>query len=226
MKRGSIHIEGDSGVNTAVLLRGGTIVTGNTGEFAGAYMKDGILIIQGKPGLCGCKYERRTIFYKGGYDPVLLSMKGYQDACQAAWYRKMEAMMFKRYRKWVIVISFSPYESSMTAAIRTIIPISVTGTTLLSYTYTGALSIMPCPCFYGIIACTLGVQFMGWSAGASLSNVSFRNILLFRWGHWSRYCMDHPGWSWWILRGCCYWHGGCPTCIYMTTKGKGRIKGK
>jgi len=48
IKRGFVRIEGDAGLNTAVLLRGGTIVAGNTGEFAGAYMKDGVLIISGK----------------------------------------------------------------------------------------------------------------------------------------------------------------------------------
>jgi len=41
-------VDGDSGMNTAVLLRGGTIITDNTGEFAGAYMKGGSLIIRGK----------------------------------------------------------------------------------------------------------------------------------------------------------------------------------
>jgi formylmethanofuran dehydrogenase subunit C len=102
MKRGSIYIEGDAGLNTAVLLRGGTIITGNTGEFAGAYMKDGFLIIKGKArGYVGANMKGGTIFYKGeamipGF-PVSEGDIGM--LVRLLDIGKMEAMMFKRYRK-------------------------------------------------------------------------------------------------------------------------------
>lgn len=102
MKRGFIHIEGDSGLNTAVLLRGGTIITGDTGEFAGVYMKDGVLIIQGKArGYVGANMKGGTILYKGEaiVPGIPVSDGDIRLLVRLLDIGKMEAMMYKKYKK-------------------------------------------------------------------------------------------------------------------------------
>lgn len=49
MQKGKIHITGNAGMNTAAHLDGGLIIVeGETGEFAGAYMKNGMILSRNK----------------------------------------------------------------------------------------------------------------------------------------------------------------------------------
>lgn len=66
MQKGTIHVTGDAGMNTGAHLDGGLIVVeGTTGEFAGAYMKKGTIILYDAKGYAGANMK----------DGVLLSKK-------------------------------------------------------------------------------------------------------------------------------------------------------
>lgn len=66
MQKGIIHITGDAGMNTGAHLDGGLIVVeGTTGEFAGAYMKKGTIILHDARGYAGANMK----------DGIILSMK-------------------------------------------------------------------------------------------------------------------------------------------------------
>jgi len=72
----------------------------NTGEFAGAYMKGGRLIIQGKArGYVGANMKGGNIFYKGdallpGHSP---DEKDIRMLIKILGIGQIEAMMFKKY---------------------------------------------------------------------------------------------------------------------------------
>lgn len=58
MQKGAIHITGDSGMNTGAHLDGGLIVVeGMAGEFAGAYMKKGMIILGDAKGYAGANMK-------------------------------------------------------------------------------------------------------------------------------------------------------------------------
>jgi formylmethanofuran dehydrogenase subunit C len=100
MERGLIHVDGDSGMNTGVLMRGGTVITGNAGEFAGAYMAGGSLVIKGKAkGFVGANMKGGTIFYKG--DAMLQGAPvdggDIKMLIRLLDITRVEAMMFKKY---------------------------------------------------------------------------------------------------------------------------------
>ncbi len=66
MQKGNIHITGNAGMNTGAHLDGGLIVVeGTAGEFAGAYMKKGTIILHDAKGYAGANMK----------DGVILSMK-------------------------------------------------------------------------------------------------------------------------------------------------------
>jgi len=62
MQKGTIHVTGDSGMNTGAHLDGGLIVVeGTTGEFAGAYMKKGTIIFKDAKGYAGANMKDGVI---------------------------------------------------------------------------------------------------------------------------------------------------------------------
>ncbi|MCX9084449.1 MAG: formylmethanofuran dehydrogenase [Candidatus Methanoperedens sp.] len=65
MQKGTIHITGNSGMNTGAHLDGGIIVVeGTTGEFAGAYMKKGTIILMDAKGYAGANMKDGVILSK------------------------------------------------------------------------------------------------------------------------------------------------------------------
>jgi len=65
MQKGKIHVTGDAGMNTGAHLDGGLIVIeGTTGEFAGAYMKKGIIILKDARGYAGAGMKDGVILSK------------------------------------------------------------------------------------------------------------------------------------------------------------------
>ena len=65
MEKGMLLIKGDSGMNTAAHLNGGTvIVKGKCEEFAGAYMKKGILLAEDPGGHVGADMKGGIIYSK------------------------------------------------------------------------------------------------------------------------------------------------------------------
>lgn len=65
MQKGTIHITGDAGMNTGAHLDGGLIVVeGTTGEFAGAYMKKGTIILKDAKGYAGANMKDGVILSK------------------------------------------------------------------------------------------------------------------------------------------------------------------
>jgi len=65
MHKGTIHVTGDAGMNTGAHLDGGLIVVeGTTGEFAGAYMKKGTIILKDAKGYAGANMKDGVILSK------------------------------------------------------------------------------------------------------------------------------------------------------------------
>ena len=65
MKKGTVHVKGDAGMNTGAHLDGGmVIVDGTAGEFAGAYMKKGTLVLKDARGFAGANLKDGAIFSK------------------------------------------------------------------------------------------------------------------------------------------------------------------
>ena len=65
MKKGTVHVLGDAGMNTGAHLDGGiVIVEGMTDEFAGAYMKKGTMILNDSKGFVGANLKDGVIFAK------------------------------------------------------------------------------------------------------------------------------------------------------------------
>jgi len=65
MTKGTIHVTGDSGMNTGAHLEGGTIIVeGIAGEFAGAYMKKGTIILNEAKGYAGANMNDGVILSK------------------------------------------------------------------------------------------------------------------------------------------------------------------
>lgn len=65
MQKGTIHITGDAGMNTGAHLDGGLIVVeGIAGEFAGAYMKKGTIILKDAKGYAGANMKDGVILSK------------------------------------------------------------------------------------------------------------------------------------------------------------------
>ncbi|NJD78739.1 MAG: formylmethanofuran dehydrogenase [Candidatus Methanoperedens sp.] len=65
MKKGTIHVIGNAGMNTGAHLDGGVvIVEGEAGEFAGAYMKKGVLFLKEAKGFVGAGMKDGVIFAK------------------------------------------------------------------------------------------------------------------------------------------------------------------
>jgi len=65
MQKGTIHVTGDAGMNTGVHLDGGLmVVEGTTGEFAGAYMKKGTIILKDAKGYAGANMKDGVILSK------------------------------------------------------------------------------------------------------------------------------------------------------------------
>ncbi|MCX9082330.1 MAG: formylmethanofuran dehydrogenase [Candidatus Methanoperedens sp.] len=62
MQKGIIRITGDAGMNTGAHLDGGLIIVeGETGEFAGAYMKKGTIILKDAKGYAGANMKNGLI---------------------------------------------------------------------------------------------------------------------------------------------------------------------
>jgi len=62
MQKGNIRVTGDAGMNTGAHLDGGlVIVEGETGEFAGAYMKKGTIILKDARGYAGANMKNGLI---------------------------------------------------------------------------------------------------------------------------------------------------------------------
>jgi formylmethanofuran dehydrogenase subunit C len=65
MQKGKIHVTGDAGMSTGAHLDGGLIVVeGTTGEFAGAYMKKGTIIMGDARGYAGANMKDGMILSK------------------------------------------------------------------------------------------------------------------------------------------------------------------
>src|SRR5659263_209885 len=65
MQKGNIQVTGDAGMNTGAHLDGGLIIVeGTTGEFAGAYMKKGTLILNDAKGYAGANMKDGVILSK------------------------------------------------------------------------------------------------------------------------------------------------------------------
>lgn len=65
MQKGNIRVTGDAGMNTGAHLDGGLIIVeGTTGEFAGAYMKKGTLILNDAKGYAGANMKDGVILSK------------------------------------------------------------------------------------------------------------------------------------------------------------------
>lgn len=65
MQKGKIQVTGDAGMNTGAHLDGGLIIVeGTTGEFAGAYMKKGTLILNDAKGFAGANMKDGVILSK------------------------------------------------------------------------------------------------------------------------------------------------------------------
>ncbi len=93
-------MDGDAGMNTGVLQRGGMLIVNNTEEFAGSYMKGGTLIIRGKSrGYVGANMKGGTIFFKGEamVKPVHVEGKDIRMLVRLSGISQIEAMMFKKY---------------------------------------------------------------------------------------------------------------------------------
>lgn len=65
MQKGIVHVRGNAGMNTGAHLDGGLIIVeGNTGEFAGAYMKKGTIILRDTNGYAGANMKDGIILSK------------------------------------------------------------------------------------------------------------------------------------------------------------------
>lgn len=65
MRKGTVHIIGDTGMNPGAHLNGGVlIVEGMAGEFAGAYMKAGTIILNEARGFAGANMKDGVIYAK------------------------------------------------------------------------------------------------------------------------------------------------------------------
>jgi formylmethanofuran dehydrogenase subunit C len=65
MQKGRIHVTGDAGMNTGAHLDGGLIIVeGTAGEFAGAYMKKGTIILGDAKGYAGANIKDGVILSK------------------------------------------------------------------------------------------------------------------------------------------------------------------
>ena len=65
MQKGRIQVTGDAGMNTGAHLDGGLIIVeGTAGEFAGAYMKKGTLILNDAKGFAGANMKDGVILSK------------------------------------------------------------------------------------------------------------------------------------------------------------------
>ncbi len=65
MQKGKIQVTGDAGMNTGAHLDGGLIIVeGTAGEFAGAYMKKGTLILNDAKGYAGANMKDGVILSK------------------------------------------------------------------------------------------------------------------------------------------------------------------
>ena len=95
-----VHIKGDAGMNTGVLLHGGKVIVDSTLEFAGSYMKSGTLIIKGKSrGYVGANMRGGVIFFKGQtmLKPVPAGENDTRELVKLLGISQIEAMMFKKY---------------------------------------------------------------------------------------------------------------------------------
>jgi formylmethanofuran dehydrogenase subunit C len=96
----SIIVNGDAGMNTGVLMRGGVLTVCDTEEFAGAYMKGGNLVIRGKAkGYVGANMKGGAIFYRGKAMPAQVKPDEKDIRFLAKLFRisQTEAMMFRKY---------------------------------------------------------------------------------------------------------------------------------
>ena len=67
MKRGTVIVTGNAGMNSGALLNGGTvIIRGNAEAFAGMDMQSGVLVVGGTPrGYLGANKRGGTIYARG-----------------------------------------------------------------------------------------------------------------------------------------------------------------
>ena len=95
-----VIVEGDAGMNTGVLQRGGVLVVNNTEEFAGSNMKGRALIVREKSrGYVGANMKGGTIFFKGNtrMKPSVVDGKDIIMLVRLLGISQIEAMMFKKY---------------------------------------------------------------------------------------------------------------------------------
>jgi len=93
-------VDGDAGMNTGALLRGGVLIVNNTEEFAGAYMKGGTLIIGGRAkSYVGAKMKGGAIFYRGEatLKPAMPDGSDIKMMVRLLGISQVEAMMFKKF---------------------------------------------------------------------------------------------------------------------------------
>ncbi len=65
MQKGVVRVRGGAGMNTGAHLDGDLVVVdGTTNEFAGAYMKNGVLILNDAAGYAGANMKDGVIFAK------------------------------------------------------------------------------------------------------------------------------------------------------------------
>ena len=82
MQKGKIHVTGDAGMNTGAHLDGGLIIVeGKTGEFAGAYMKKGTIIFRDAKGYAGANMKDGVILSKNKVriSPPVVELENTQD---------------------------------------------------------------------------------------------------------------------------------------------------
>ena len=100
MKRGTVHIHGNSGMNTGVLMTGGVLTVCDAEEFAGAYMKGGTLVIAGKAkGYVGANMKGGTILYRGKalQRQAVIVENDIKFLMKLLRINQSEAMMFRKY---------------------------------------------------------------------------------------------------------------------------------
>jgi formylmethanofuran dehydrogenase subunit C len=103
MRSGLIEVEGDAGQNTGVLLQGGRIVvSGSCGDFTGAEMRGGEIIVGGDAGSFACARMRGGAVYARNakcLPPVNVQMpssQGLSAIARALNVPLMHAMMYKK----------------------------------------------------------------------------------------------------------------------------------
>ena len=104
MKKGTVRVRGDAGMNTGAHLDGGTVVVeGTAGEFAGAYMKKGTLILKDAKGFAGANledgiiYARKSIKTSKPVEELEMSEDDGKVIMKNLGNRQVEAMSFHKY---------------------------------------------------------------------------------------------------------------------------------